>query len=154
MDMRLRVALEVQRSGENWVLDRTIYEDAEIFAPSLASMGLLAEREYTTVRNLFDLTADLVQPPDLMIYLQGSIAALVAQIASRGRDYEDALSIEYLRQLNNRYDEWYENYQRGPKILIPIDQYNFAENNTHLGEILNKVNAELFGLFGGNKVAN
>jgi deoxyadenosine/deoxycytidine kinase len=130
------------------IQDRTIYEDAKIFAPNLHAMGLLSKRDFENYTGLFDTMVDLVAPPDLLIYLRASIPVLVDNIQSRGREYEDSIRLDYLRRLNERYEAWYEGYNYGKKIEVSIDDLRFHEVPEDLGVIVNKVKAELFGLFG------
>lgn len=147
LNSRLRTLSQIQKSKKNVIQDRTIYEDARIFAPNLHSMGLLSKRDYENYISLFDTISDLIQPPDLLIYLRGSIPALVDQIQQRGREYEDSIRLDYLRRLNERYEAWYEGYNLGKKIEVSIDENNFKEKPEDLGVIVNQVKAELFGLF-------
>jgi deoxyadenosine/deoxycytidine kinase len=147
LNSRLRTLSQIQKSKKNVIQDRTIYEDARIFAPNLHSMGLLSKRDYENYISLFDTISDLIQPPDLLIYLRGSIPALVDQIQQRGREYEDSIRLDYLRRLNERYEAWYESYNLGKKIEVAIDDNNFKEKPEDLGKIVNLVKAELFGLF-------
>jgi deoxyadenosine/deoxycytidine kinase len=147
LNSRLRTLSQIQKSKKNVIQDRTIYEDARIFAPNLHSMGLLSKRDYENYISLFDTISDLIQPPDLLIYLRGSIPALVDQIQQRGREYEDSIRLDYLRRLNERYEAWYEGYNLGKKIEVSIDGNNFKEKPEDLGVIVNLVKAELFGLF-------
>jgi deoxyadenosine/deoxycytidine kinase len=148
MNARFQKVLDIRKEGKNVVQDRTIYEDAQIFAPNLHAMGLMAKRDYETYRTLFDNINGLIPPPDLLIYLRGSIPTLVDQIQRRGREYEDSIRLDYLRRLNERYEAWYEGYTMGKKLEVVIDELNFRDNPEHLGKIVNKVKAELFGLFG------
>jgi len=148
LNARVRSVISIQASGENTVQDRTLYEDAEIFAPNLLDMKLLDERDYATYRDLYETVIALVQPPDLLIYLHGPIANLVDQIAARNREFEDSIRIDYLKRLNERYEQWYERYNRGPKLRFDISELNFKDNSEHLGVILQGVRGELFGLFG------
>ncbi|MEY3442562.1 MAG: hypothetical protein RLZZ519_843, partial [Bacteroidota bacterium] len=122
--------------------------DAQIFAPNLHAMGLMAKRDYESYKSLFDNLNELIPPPDLLIYLRGSIPTLVDQIQRRGREYEDSIRLDYLRRLNERYEAWYESYNLGKKMEIVIDELNFRDNPEHLGIIINRVKADLFGLFG------
>jgi deoxyadenosine/deoxycytidine kinase len=144
---RFRKILDIRREERNVVQDRTIYEDAQIFAPNLHAMGLMAKRDYETYRGFFDTLLTLMPPPDLLIYLRGSIPTLVDQIQSRGREYEDSIRLDYLRRLNERYEAWFESYELGKKMEVSIDELNFRDNPEHLGIIVNRVKAELFGLF-------
>lgn len=150
LNSRLRQAIAIQQSGSSVVQDRTIFEDAYIFAPHLENMGSLSQRDYECYKSLFDSVVGLVRPPDLIIYLRASISTLVDQIASRGRDYEDSIRLDYLRKLNERYEEWFQYYQTskiGRIVDVNVDELKFHENPEHLGVILNRVRAELFGLF-------
>lgn len=147
LQARLRDVSSIRREKINVVQDRTLYEDAQIFAPNLHAMGLMATRDYETYRQLFEMVAELIAPPDLLIYLKADIPTLVDQIQRRGRTYEDAIRLDYLRRLNERYEEWFENYTLGKKMEVPIKELNFRDDPEHLGIIINKVKAELFGLF-------
>lgn len=149
LDVRLRQTLGILRSTRKVVQDRTLYEDAEIFAPNLLAMGLMSQRDYDTYRNLFDTVAELIRPPDLMIYLHGPIATLVDQIASRNREYEDSIRMDYLKRLNENYDAWYREYDRGPKVAFDVSELNFRDSPEDLGTILSAVSGELYGLFNG-----
>lgn len=149
LNSRFKKILDIRKENQNVVQDRTIYEDAQIFAPNLHAMGLMAKRDYETYRSMFENLLDLIPPPDLLIYLRGSIPTLVDQIQRRGREYEDSIRLDYLRRLNERYEAWYEGYDKGKKLEVVIDELNFRDNPEHLGIIINRVKAELFGLFGG-----
>ena len=137
----------IRRDERNVIQDRTLYEDAQIFAPNLHAMGLMTTRDYDTYKKLFETITELLQPPDLLIYLRCDIPTLVEQIQGRGRNYEDSIRLDYLKRLNTRYEEWYDDYTFGKKIEIPVKELNFRDNPEHLGSIINKVKAELFGLF-------
>ncbi|MDW3646410.1 MAG: deoxynucleoside kinase [Bacteroidia bacterium] len=147
LQSRLKKLMQIRRDAKNVIQDRTIYEDAQIFAPNLHAMGLMSTRDYETYKELFETIADLVQPPDLLIYLRGSIPRLVEQIQDRGRNYEDAIRLDYLKRLNERYEAWFEAYSYGKKIDVDIAELNFRDNPEHLGIIINKVKGELYGLF-------
>ena len=129
------------------IQDRTIYEDAHIFAPNLHAMGLMTNRDFSNYTSLFELMESLVQPPDLLIYLRSTISNLVQQIHKRGRDYENSISIDYLSRLNERYEAWAEAYEKGKLLIIDVDQLDFVDNPEHLGEVINKIDAEIHGLF-------
>ena len=135
------------KSGKTIIQDRTIYEDANIFAPNLHAMGLMTTRDFKNYQELFSLMVEFIKPPDLLIYLRGSVPSLVKQIEKRGRAYENSIRIDYLRRLNERYEAWISTYEHGKMLVIDIDEINFAENQEHLGMIVNRVNAELHGLF-------
>ena len=144
---RLRKVIQIQKEKRNIIQDRTIYEDAQIFAPNLHSMGLLNTRDYNSYRDLFELIADLVEPPDLMIYLRSSIPTLVEQIQYRGRAFEDSLRLDYLKSLNERYEAWYDAYNIGKKMEIDVGKVNFRDNPEDLGIVINRVKGLMFGLF-------
>ena len=127
--------------------DRTIYEDAYIFAPNLHAMGLLTNRDFNNYRSLFDLMESVVDAPDLLIYLRSSIPNLVAQIHKRGREYENSISIDYLSRLNERYEAWIHDYNKGNLLIINVDDINFVDKPEDLGGIINRIDAELHGLF-------
>lgn len=147
LNSRFRQILQIRESGKSIIQDRTIYEDAFIFAPNLHAMGLMTNRDFTNYSSLFELMESLVQPPDLMIYLRSSIPNLVNQIHKRGRDYENTISIDYLSRLNERYEAWVEGYAKGPLLIIDVDKLDFVDNPEDLGLILNKIDAEINGLF-------
>ncbi len=147
LNSRFRQLLEIRNSKKSIIQDRTIYEDAFIFAPNLHAMGLLTNRDFHNYRSLFDLMESVVDPPDLMIYLRSSIPNLVSQIHKRGRDYENSISIDYLSRLNERYEAWIHDYNKGKLLIIDVDNINFVDNPEDLGEIINKIDAQLHGLF-------
>jgi len=144
---RLQKIIQIRKQQKNVIQDRTIYEDAQIFAPNLHTMGLLPTRDYETYKALFETIADLVAPPDLLIYLRCSLPTLVDQIQSRGRNYEESIRLDYLKRLNDRYESWYDAYNYGKKMEVVVDNLNFRDNPEHLGIIINRVKAHLFGLF-------
>jgi deoxyadenosine/deoxycytidine kinase len=147
LNSRFRQILEIRKSGKSTIQDRTIYEDAFIFAPNLHAMGLMTNRDYTNYKLLFDLMEDLVGPPDLMIYLRSSIPNLVKQIHMRGRDYENTISIEYLSRLNERYEAWIQTYDKSKLVIIDVDTIDYVNNPEDLGAIIQKIDAEINGLF-------
>ena len=138
---------EFQESGKNIIQDRTIYEDAHIFAPNLHAMGLMTSRDFDNYSSLFKLMSSFVNPPDLLIYLRASVPTLVKQIQSRGRDYESSIRIDYLTRLNERYEAWISEYTSGKLLVIDTDDLDFSINQEDLGFVIDKVNAELHGLF-------
>ena len=138
---------EFQESGKNIIQDRTIYEDAHIFAPNLHAMGLMTSRDFDNYSSLFNLMSSFVNPPDLLIYLRASVPTLVKQIQSRGRDYESSIRIDYLTRLNERYEAWISEYNSGKLLIIDTDDLDFSKNQEDLGFVVDKVNAELHGLF-------
>ncbi|OGS82038.1 MAG: deoxynucleoside kinase [Flavobacteria bacterium RIFCSPLOWO2_12_FULL_31_7] len=147
LNSRFRQILEIRKTGKKTIQDRTIYEDAFIFAPNLHAMGLMTNRDYTNYKLLFDLMEDLVGPPDLMIYLRSSIPNLVKQIHMRGRDYENTISIEYLSRLNERYEAWIQTYDKSKLVIIDVDNIDYVNNPEDLGAIIQKIDAEINGLF-------
>ncbi len=147
LNSRFRQILEIRKTGKKTIQDRTIYEDAFIFAPNLHAMGLMTNRDYTNYKLLFDLMEDLVGPPDLLIYLRSSIPNLVKQIHMRGRDYENTISIEYLSRLNERYEAWIQTYDKSKLVIIDVDDIDYVNNPEDLGAIIQKIDAEINGLF-------
>lgn len=147
LNSRFRQILEIQETGKNLIQDRTIYEDARIFAPNLHAMGLMPNRDFRNYESLFELMERLVTPPDLLIYLRASIPTLVGQIHKRGRDYENSISIDYLSRLNERYEAWISKYTKGKLLIIDVDNLNFVEKQEDLGEIIDKIDAQINGLF-------
>lgn len=134
--------------GDNVVIqDRTIYEDAFIFAPNLHDMGLMSTKDFNNYFSLFKLMTSQVNPPDLLIYLKASIPTLVSHIHTRGRDYEGNMSLDYLKKLNERYENWISNYSEGKLLVVESDELDFKNKTEDLGKIIQKVDAELFGLF-------
>jgi len=147
LNSRFRQVLEIRESGKKIIQDRTIYEDASIFAPNLHAMGLLSQRDFDNYSSLFNLMEKLVGAPDLLIYLRSSIPNLVNQIHKRGRDYENTISIDYLSRLNERYEAWVHGYDKGNLLIIDVDNIDFVNNPEDLGEIFNRIDAQLTGLF-------
>jgi deoxyadenosine/deoxycytidine kinase len=147
LNNRFDQILKIQKSGKNIVQDRTIYEDAKIFAPNLHAMGLLTNRDFNNYNTLFDLMENLVTPPDLLIYLRADIKTLVGQIHKRGRAYENSISIDYLSRLNERYEAWASQYDKGKLLIIDVDIIDFVENPEDLGNIIDKIDAQINGLF-------
>ena len=147
LNSRLNQLLEISRGTETIIQDRTIYEDAYIFAPNLHEMGLMSKRDFDNYFDFFQNLRQMVKPPDLMIYLQASVPTLVGQIQKRGREYEENIRLDYLKRLNEYYNKWIEGYKEGPLLVINVDNTKFAENEEHLGDVIAKVDAELYGLF-------
>ena len=147
LNSRFRQLLQIQENDQDVIQDRTIYEDAFIFAPNLHAMGLLTNRDYKNYRSLFDLMESVVAPPDLLIYLRSSIPNLVGQIHKRGRDYEASISIDYLSRLNERYEAWVHDYNKGNLLIIDVDKIDFVDNPEDLGDIINRIDAQINGLF-------
>lgn len=149
LNSRYRQVLEIQNGDRTVIQDRTIYEDAYIFAPNLYEMGLMPKRDFDNYFSLFQLMSQHVNPPDLLIYLRSSIPTLVDHIEKRGRDYESSMSIEYLKRLNDRYDKWIATYDIGNLLIIDVDDIDFENNAEDKGKVINMVNTNLHGLFAG-----
>ena len=147
LNSRLQQLVEIQKGTETVIQDRTIYEDANIFAPNLHEMGLMSKRDFDNYYLFFQTLKGMIQPPDLLIYLKASVPTLVGQIKKRGREYEENIRLDYLKRLNEYYNKWIENYKEGSLLVIDVDKNKFPENEEHLGEIIRKVDSELYGLF-------
>ena len=147
LNSRFRQVVEIRKSGKTVVQDRTIYEDAYIFAPNLHSMNLMSTRDFDNYASLFSLMSSFIQAPDLLIYLRASVPTLVNQIQKRGREYENAIRLDYLKGLNERYENWITGYDLGKLLIVEVDNMNIAENPEHLGTVIERINAELHGLF-------
>jgi deoxyadenosine/deoxycytidine kinase len=147
LNRRLIQLLEIQGGTETIIQDRTIYEDANIFAPNLHEMGLMSKRDFNNYFQFFETLKKMVQPPDLLIYLKASVPTLVFQIQKRGREYEENIRLDYLKRLNEYYNRWTESYTEGPILVIDVDKNKFAEDAEHMGDIITKINSTLYGLF-------
>jgi len=147
LNSRFSQIIEIRKSPKTVIQDRTIYEDAHIFAPNLHSMGLMSSRDFETYFTLFNLMSSLVQPPDLLIYLQASVPKLVEQIQKRGRDYEASIRLDYLKSLNERYEAWISSYNLSKILIVDIDNNDFSNNPQDLSKIIDQIDAELHGLF-------
>ena len=144
---RFSQILDIQKSGKKIIQDRSIYEDAYIFAPNLHSMNLMSKRDFDNYLSLFNLMNSLVKAPDLLVYLRSSVSNLVENIQKRGREYETSIRLDYLNRLNERYEGWVSGYNDGKILIVDVDNNHFHENPEHLGEIINKIDAEINGLF-------
>jgi deoxyadenosine/deoxycytidine kinase len=147
LNSRFRQVVEIRQKEIDVIQDRTIYEDAYIFAPNLHQMGLMPTRDFENYKSLFELMSSFLQPPDLLIYLRASVPTLVSQIQKRGRDYEASIRLDYLQLLNDRYEDWIKGYKNGKLLIVDVDTCKFQDNPEDLGDVINKVNGELFGLF-------
>lgn len=147
LNYRFQQILAIRRGENTVVQDRTIYEDAHIFAPNLHDMGLMTKRDFDNYLNLYSTIQSLIAPPDLLIYLRASIPALVNQIQKRGRTFEDSIRLDYLKKLNERYEAWIGSYTGNKLIIVNIDTCNFEDNPQELGSIINKIERERSGLF-------
>jgi deoxyadenosine/deoxycytidine kinase len=147
LNSRFRQLKHILQGSETVVQDRTIYEDAHIFAPNLHEMGLIEERDFKNYIDLFDNMTTMIEPPDLLIYLRAGIPTLVKHIHERGRDYEGNMSLDYLKKLNKRYEEWIAGYKHGNLLIIDVDDIDFIKNPEDFGMILERIDANLHGLF-------
>ena len=147
LNSRFRQLMSLNRSEKSFVQDRTVYEDAYIFAPNLHSMGLMNQRDFNNYQSLFELMESMIKAPELLIYLRSSIPNLVNKIHKRGREYENSISIEYLSRLNERYEAWISTYEKGKLLVIDVDNLDFVKNKEDLGLIIEKIDAEMNGLF-------
>lgn len=147
LNTRFNQILSFRRSGKTLVQDRTIYEDAYIFAPNLHAMGLMSTRDFENYFTLFNMLSSLIQAPDLVIYLRASVPTLVNQIQKRGRKYEDNIRLDYLKRLNERYEAWIETYNMSKILIVDVDSYNFIDKTEDLSVVIDKVSAEIHGLF-------
>lgn len=144
---RFRQVKEIRESGKNVIQDRTIYEDAFIFAQNLHDMNLLPDRDFSNYLSLFKLMKSFISAPDLLIYLRADISKLVNQIAKRGRDYESGISIDYLSKLNEKYEKWISSYTEGKLLIIDVNHLDFVAKPEDFGSILDQIDANLHGLF-------
>ncbi len=147
LNKRFKQIVDIQNGHRTVIQDRTIFEDAYIFAPNLHSMGLMSTRDFENYLSLFKTLEGMINPPDLLIYLKASIPTLVNQIQKRGREYEDNLRLDYLRKLNEFYEDWIKGYDNGKLLIIDVDNINFAENQEDLSTVVERISAELHGLF-------
>ena len=146
LNRRFKEVVEISKSDEYIIQDRTIFEDACIFAPNLHDQGMMSDRDFDNYKDLFDLMMSLVKLPDLMIYIRASIPTLVAQIQKRGRDYEQTMRLDYLQGLEQRYEKWIADYQ-GPLLVIDGDNCKFGENPEHFAQVTDRIDTMLYGLF-------
>ena len=147
LNSRLNQIMEIRQNTKTVIQDRTIYEDAYIFAPNLHAMGLMTTRDYDNYIALFNTMMYFIKPPELLIYLRASIPTLVRQIQKRGREYEESIRLDYLKRLNERYEAWISTYETGNLLIIDVDDINFFENSEDLGKVITKIDGEIHGLF-------
>lgn len=145
LNSRFAQVQDIRQSGKSVIQDRTIYEDAHIFAPNLHTMGLMTTRDFENYFSLFQLMESFIGPPDLLIYLRASVPTLVSQISKRGRDYENSIRLDYLTRLNERYEAWISTYEAGKLLIIDVDTNKFMDNKEHLGDIISKINTAIGG---------
>lgn len=144
---RIGQVMKIRESGKDVVQDRTIFEDACIFAPNLKDMKLMSARDYDNYEAIFEQMMSFIKAPDLLIYLKASVPTLVNQIQKRGRDYEASIRLDYLKSLNERYNDWADNYTSGKLLVIDVDNINFDENIQDLSKVINMIDSQLHGLF-------
>ena len=147
LNSRFRQLKNFKASNKDFIQDRTIYEDAHIFAPNLHAMGLMNHRDYNNYQSLFELMESTIKGPDMLIYLRSSIPNLVNKIHKRGREYENSISIEYLSRLNERYEAWDSTYDKGKLLIVDVDDIDFVEHKEDFGKIIEKIDAQMNGLF-------
>ncbi len=147
LNSRLNQIIEIRDNNKTTIQDRTIYEDAYIFAPNLHAMGLMTTRDFENYIALFNSMMRFIQPPELLIYLRASIPTLVNQISKRGRAYEESIRLDYLKRLNERYEAWISTYESGNLLIIDVDDNSFFDSAEDLGEIINKIDSKIYGLF-------
>ncbi len=147
LNSRFKQIMDIRQGDKVVIQDRTIYEDAFIFAPNLYEMGLMAKRDMENYRTLFNLMTSQVEPPDLLIFLKASIPKLVEHIQKRGRDYEGSISLDYLKRLNEKYENWIDSYNIGRLLVIDADNIDFKSNKEDFGQVIHDINSKLFGLF-------
>ena len=150
LNKRFKDVVEISRCDDVVIQDRTIFEDARIFAPKLHAMGLMSSRDFENYTDLFDLMMSLVSPPDLLIYLRSSIPNLISQIQKRGREYEKSIRIDYITGLNERYEEWIKDY-KGNLLIIDADHIKFGNNPEDFAKVTDMIDAQMFGLFSPSK---
>ncbi|MCX6166856.1 MAG: deoxynucleoside kinase [Sphingobacteriales bacterium] len=147
LNSRFQQLIELQQGDKNIIQDRTIYEDAYIFAENLHDMGLMSSRDYENYRAIFDNITSFIKPPDLLIYLKASVPTLVNNIQRRGREYESGIRLDYLSKLNDKYKKWIDNYKEGKLLVLDKDKLDFANNPEDLGFIIQSIEREIHGLF-------
>ncbi len=147
LNNRLKSLLEIRDGNESVIQDRTVYEDAYIFAPNLYDMGLMTKRDYENYSSFFESLKKMVKPPDLLIYLKASIPTLVDQIQKRGREYEENIRLDYLKRLNEFYNKWIDKYNDGPLLVVDVDTLHFEESEEALAEVVRRIDAQINGLF-------
>jgi deoxyadenosine/deoxycytidine kinase len=147
LNNRIKNLIEIRNGKDTVIQDRTIFEDAYIFAPNLFDMGLMTKRDFENYTSFFQNLKTLIQPPDLLIYLKASIPTLVDQIQKRGREYEENIRLDYLKRLNGFYNKWIDAYTDGPLLVIDVNTCNFADKEEDLADVVRKVDAQMNGLF-------
>jgi len=147
LNTRIRQLIDIRKGKDTVIQDRTIYEDAHIFAPNLYEMGLMTARDFENYASFFNTLKNLINPPDLLIYLKASIPKLVDNIQKRGREYEENIRLDYLKRLNEFYNKWIEKYSDGPLLIVEVDNLDFASNEEDFAEVVRRIDAQIYGLF-------
>ncbi len=147
LNTRIKNLIDIRSGTDTVIQDRTIYEDAYVFAPNLFDMGLMTKRDFENYTSFFQNLKALIKPPDLLIYLRASVPALVDQIQKRGREYEENIRLDYLKRLNGLYNKWIDKYTDGPLLIIDVDNCNFADKEEDLADVVRKIDAQIHGLF-------
>lgn len=147
LNKRFRHLIDTRKEFNNIIQDRTLFEDAYIFAPNLHAMGLMATKDYETYLEIFHLLNSFIQPPDLLIYLKSSVPGLIRNIQKRNRVYENSIRLDYITSLNDRYNKWVMDYKQGKLLVIEVDKIDFENNKEDLGFVIEKIDAEIHGLF-------
>ncbi len=147
LNSRFRQVIDIRNGAKTVIQDRTIYEDAYIFAPNLHEMGLMPSRDFDNYLSLFELMSNFIKAPDLLIYLRSTVPTLVKQIQMRGREYENSIRLDYLKSLNDRYEKWINSYDKGKLLIIEVDDLDFVNNPEHLGLVIERINSQINGLF-------
>ncbi|QEC74963.1 deoxynucleoside kinase [Mucilaginibacter ginsenosidivorax] len=147
LNSRYRQIIDIQKSGRNILQDRTIYEDAYIFAENLHDMGLMTTRDYQNYESIFENITEFIKPPDLLVYLKASVPTLVSNIQRRGREYESGIRLDYLSKLNEKYEKWIKNYKLGKLLILDKDNLDFANNTEDMATIVQLIEREINGLF-------
>lgn len=147
LSSRFKHQRDIESAPHSVVQDRSIYEDAEIFARNLYEMSLMSERDYENYTELFSIMTSYLRPPHLLVYLRATVPTLVGHIQQRGRDYENTIRIEYLQRLSGLYEDWIDRYELGPKLIIDVDELDFVNSDQDRSEIIARIDSRLFGLF-------
>ena len=145
LNSRFQQIIEIQKVNKNIIQDRTIYEDAYIFAENLHEMGLMPSRDYENYKSIFENITAFIRPPDLVIYLKASVPTLVENIQRRGREYEAGIRLDYLQKLNNKYEKWITHYNKGKVLILDKDKLDFANQDEHFSTIIAQVDHQIKG---------
>lgn len=147
LSSRFRHQRSIERAQYSVVQDRSIYEDAEIFARNLYEMGLMSQRDFKNYVELFSIMTSYLRPPSLLIYLRASVPTLIGHIQERGREYESTIRIDYLERLQGHYEDWIDRYEAGPKMIVDVDELDFVHSDRDRRDVVGRIESRLFGLF-------